>query len=318
MVFFKNLRVRRKLLAAMIPLVLMVLAAGIYSSFESKMIDTWYSVLIDTQVEALRSVGEARAHTNRFGLFLFELADETDPDRRQEIDGQLTNVADDFHTAMAAALKQSPERAAKINAATALFEQAEIDARPARAAALAGNNVKALNLLRGGVNPELQRARQAAIEIMQDLQTYIDQRSDQLTENTHHAILITWLVIGFGLLWSWAAAFRIVEKEVVKELVSLQGSIQGLADGRLDQNIPYLDRKNEIGEIGRALRTLQLGARERETQAWVKAEVGATLEALQSPQDYPAFGKALLSRLSQPIPLIYGAFYVADESRGRF
>jgi signal transduction histidine kinase/DNA-binding response OmpR family regulator len=318
MVFFKNLRVRRKLLAAMIPLVLMVLAAGIYSSFESKMIDTWYSVLIDNQVKALRSVGEARAHTNRFGLFLFELADETDPDRRQEIDGQLTNVADDFHTAMAAALKQSPERAAKINAATALFQQAEIDARPARAAALAGNNVKALNLLRGGVNQELQRAREATIEIMQDLQTYIDQRSDQLTSNTRHAILITWLVIGFGLLWSWAAAFRIVEKEVVKELVSLQGSIQDLADGRLDQNIPYLDRRNEIGEIGRALRTLQLGARERETQGWVKAEVGATLEALQSAQDYPAFGKALLSRLSQSIPLIYGAFYIADESGKRF
>jgi signal transduction histidine kinase/DNA-binding response OmpR family regulator len=318
MVFFKNLRVRRKLLAAMIPLVLMVLAAGIYSSFESKMIDTWYSVLIDNQVKALRSVGEARAHTNRFGLFLFELADETDPDRRQEIDGQLTNVADDFHTAMAAALKQSPERAAKINAATALFQQAEIDARPARAAALAGNNVKALNLLRGGANQELQRAREATIEIMQDLQTYIDQRSDQLTSNTRHAILITWLVIGFGLLWSWAAAFRIVEKEVVKELVSLQGSIQDLADGRLDQNIPYLDRRNEIGEIGRALRTLQLGARERETQGWVKAEVGATLEALQSAQDYPAFGKALLSRLSQSIPLIYGAFYIADESGKRF
>ena len=105
---------------------------------------------------------------------------------------------------------------------------------------------------------------------------------------------------------------------MVKELVSLQGSIQDLADGRLNQNIPYLDRKNEIGEIGRALRTLQLGARERETQGWVKAEVGATLGALQSAQDYPAFGKALLSRLSQPIPLIYGAFYVADESRARF
>src|SRR5271170_5292760 len=234
------------------------------------------------------------------------------------IDGQLTQVAEDFHNVMAAALKQSPERAAKINAASALFEQAEIDARPVRAAALAGNNTKALNLLRGGVNQELQRARQATIEIMQDLQTYIDQRSDQLTENTHHAILITWLVIGFGLLWSWAAAFRIVEKEVVKELVSLQASIQDLADGRLDQNIPYLDRRNEIGEIGRALHTLQLGARERETHGWVKAEVGATLGTLQSAQDHPGFGKALLSRLSQSIPLIYGAFYVADECGKRF
>ena len=315
---FKNLKLRRKLLFAMIPLVLMVVAAGIYSSFESKMIDAWYSELITNQVEALRNVGEARAHTNRYGLFLFELADETDPDRRQVIDGQLTRVASDYHSAMAAALKQGPERAEKINAATALFEQAEIDAQPARAAALAGNNVKASNILRGSVNQELLAARQAAIDIMRDLQTYIDQRSDQLTQNTHHAILITWLVIGFGLLASWAAAFRIVETQVVSELMSLQGSIQDLADGRLDQNIPFLDRKNEIGEIGRALRTLQLGARERETQGWVKAEVGATLGALQSAQDYPGFGKALLSRLSQPIPLIYGAFYVADESRARF
>jgi signal transduction histidine kinase/DNA-binding response OmpR family regulator len=315
---FKNLRVRRKLLVGVVPLVLMVVGAGVYSSFESKMIDTWYSELIANQVEALRNVGEARAHTNRFGLFIFELVDETDPDRRQVIDGQLTQVAEEFHNVMAAALKQSPERAAKISAASALFEQAEIDARPVRAAALAGNNAKASNLLRGGVNQELQRARQATIEIMQGLQTYIDQRSDQLTSNTHHAILITWLVIGFGLLASWAAAFRIVETQVVKELMDLQGSIQDLADGRLDQNIPYLDRKNEIGEMGRALRTLQLGARERETQGWVKAEVGATLEALQSAQDYPGFGKALLSRLSQSIPLIYGAFYIADESGKRF
>ena len=84
------------------------------------------------------------------------------------------------------------------------------------------------------------------------------------------------------------------------------------------RTIPYLDRKNEIGEIGRALRTLQVGARERETQGWVKTEVGANLEALQSAQDYPEFGKALLSRLSQSIPIIYGAFYVADESGKHF
>src|SRR5271168_2884497 len=316
--FLTNLRLRRKLLVAMVPLALMVLAAGVYSSVESKTIDGWYSVLIDHEVKVLRSVGEARAHTNLLGLFLFELADESDPGRREVIDGQLTEVAGDYHTAMAAALKQSPERAEKLNAASALFEQAEIDARRVRAAALAGDNAKALSLLRGGVYQELQRARQATIEIMQDLQTYIDKRSGDLTSNTHHVILITWMVIGFGLLASWAAAFYIVETQVVNELVDLQGSIQDLADGRLDQSIPLLDRKNEIGEIGRALRTLQLGARERETQGWVKAEVGATLETLQSAQDYPEFGKVFLSRLSQSIPLLYGAFYIADGSRKRF
>jgi signal transduction histidine kinase/CheY-like chemotaxis protein len=316
--FFTNLRLRRKLLIAMVPLALMVVAAGVYSSVESKMIDTWYSVLIDTQVKALRSVGEARAHTNRLGLYLFELADEADSNRRQVLDGELDQIGADYRAAMTIALKDSPERAGKINAASALFEQVEVDARPVRAAALAGDNAKALNLLRGGVNQELQRARQATIEIMQDLQTYIDKRSDDLTSNTHHAILVTWLVIGLGLLASWAAAFYIVQTQVVDELMFLQGSIQDLADGRLDQNIPYRDRKNEIGEIGRALSTLQLAARERETQGWVKAEVGATLEDLQSAQDYSGFGKALLSRLSQSIPLIYAAFYIGDESHKRF
>ncbi len=67
MAFFTNLRLRRKLLVAMVPLVLMVVAAGIYSSSESKMIDRWYSELIANQVEALRNVGEARALTIRFG-----------------------------------------------------------------------------------------------------------------------------------------------------------------------------------------------------------------------------------------------------------
>jgi signal transduction histidine kinase/DNA-binding response OmpR family regulator len=315
---FKNLRLRRKLLIAMAPLVLMVLIAGVYSSVETKMIDTWYSGLIDGQVEALRNVGEARAHTNRFGLFLYELVDETDPDRRQVIDGELEQIRANYHAAIAGALKDSPERADRIKAASAAFDRAESDARPVRAAALAGNNVKALSLMRGGVNQELQQARQATIEIMADIQKYIDQRSEELTRNTHHAILITWLVIGLGLLASWAAAFYIVQTEVVAELVSLQASIQNLADGRLDQSIPFLDRKNEIGEIGRALRTLQLAARERETQSWVKAEVGSTLEALQSAQDYPGFGKTLLSRLAQSIPLIYGAFYVADESHQHF
>jgi signal transduction histidine kinase/DNA-binding response OmpR family regulator/HPt (histidine-containing phosphotransfer) domain-containing protein len=315
---FTNLRLRRKLLIAMAPLALMVVVAGVYSSFESNTIDTRYSALIDNQVEALRNVGEARAHTNRFGLFLYELIDETDPDRRQVIDGELDKLRTEYHTGMAEALKASPERADKINAASAAFDQAEADARPVRAAALAGNNVKASNLMRGGVSQKLQQARQATIEIMGDLQKYIDQRSDDLTRNTHHAILITWLVIGFGLLASWATAFYIVETKVVNELLSLRGSIENLAGGQLDQNVPYLDRKNEIGEIGRALRTLQLGARERETQGWVKAEVGATLEALQSTQDYPEFGKALLSRLSQSIPIIYGAFYVADENGKHF
>src|ERR1700751_91848 len=73
-----------------------------------------------------------------------------------------------------------------------------------------------------------------------------------------------------------------------------------------------------MGEIGRALLTLQRGARERETQSWVKSEVASTLRSLQGASDFEGFSAALLSRLSDSIPLLYGALYIADKNRARF
>jgi signal transduction histidine kinase/CheY-like chemotaxis protein len=316
--FLANLKLRRKLLIAMAPLALMVVVAGVYSSFESKTIDTWYSDLIDMDVKGLRSLTEARSHTNRYGLFLYQLVAETDPDRKQIIDGELEKTRADYQVVSSAALRESPERADKIKAAAALFDRTVADARPVRAAALAGNDEKALSLLHGGVSQELQQARQAAIEIVEELQTTIDQRSDELTRNTHHAILITWLVIGFGLLASLATAIYIVQTGVVQELSSLQGSIRDLADGKLEQPILYLERTNEIGEISRALRTLQGAAREREIQAWVKSEMTATLTRIQAAEDFEPFAVALLSRISECIPLVYGSLYLADKSNAHF
>ena len=315
---FQNLKIRRKLLAAMLPLVIMVIVAGVYSSIETKMIDTWYSNLIDKEVAALRDMTEARAHTNRFGLYLYDLVAETDAGRKQVIDRELDKIRGDYQAATAAAISRSPERADKIKAAEVEFERAADDASPVRAAALTGDNAKAMDLMRGGVNQELQEARQGTIKVMDELQGYINQRSDELTRNTHRAILITWLVIGFGLLLSWGTGFFIVQTKVVSELVVLQGSIQDIAANKLDQTIPYLQRTNEIGEIGRALKTLQLSAREREMQGWVKSQVAASLQPLQAAQDFAGFATALLSRISEAIPIVYGAFYIASENQERF
>lgn len=70
--------------------------------------------------------------------------------------------------------------------------------------------------------------------------------------------------------------------------------------------------------MSRALKTLQVAARAREMLSWVKAEVGATTERLQSAEDFPSFATILLSRISETLDLLYGAFYLADEGHMRF
>jgi len=84
-----NLKLRRKLLIAMAPLAVMAILAGLYSSIQSKRIDTWYSQLIDNDVKAVHHMDAARALQRRFDLDLYRLIAEADPERSRVIDGQL-------------------------------------------------------------------------------------------------------------------------------------------------------------------------------------------------------------------------------------
>ena len=312
-----NLKLRRKLLIAMAPLAVMAILASLYSSSQSKRIDSWYSQLIDHDVKAVHHIDAARALNRRFSLYLYRLIVETDPDRRQVIDAQLDTTYTEFKVQITEATRLAPARTAEITAAASNFDQAVLESRPVRAAALANNKEKAAALMRSSVDPELQQTHEQIIKIADGLQKTVDQRSDELTVKTHRSILVTWLVIGFGLLVTFTLASYVLHVDVVQELFSLRDSIQSLASGKLDQGIPFLDRPNEIGEISRSLHTLQGGAKDREIQSWVKAEVAATGVRLQAAENFSTFAASLLSRISECIPLLYGSFYLAGDSHSR-
>src|ERR1700751_734700 len=312
-----NLKLRRKLLIAMAPLAVMAILAGLFSSIQSKRIDTWYSQLINNEVKAVRHIDAARALNRRFSLYLYRLIVESDPDRRQVIAGQLDSTYSEYKAEIAEAIRLAPVRTAEITAAATDFDKAFLESRAVRAAALAPDNEKAVALMRSSVDPELQQTHEQIIKIAEELQKAVDQRSDELTVKTHRSILVTWLVITFGLLVTFAIASYVLHVDVVQELFSLRDSIQSLASGKLDQPIPFLNRPNEIGEISRCLHTLQGGAKDRETQSWIKAEVAATGVRLQAAEDFSTFAASLLSRISECIPLLYGSFYVADNSHSR-
>jgi signal transduction histidine kinase/DNA-binding response OmpR family regulator/HPt (histidine-containing phosphotransfer) domain-containing protein len=318
MALLANLKIRAKLLLAGLPLALMVILATLYSSITSKRIDSQYSNMIDHDVKALQNLSVARAHTNRIGLFLYEEIAEPNPNKKIQIDAELDKIYTDFQTRITEALAQSPDHARQIKETATLFEKAISDARPIRAAALANNSEKALNLLRGEAGTELQQARQAAIDSVDELRASVDLQRNDLTGKTRRAILITWLVVCLGLAATLTFTLYIVQTQVIGELLAVRGSVQALADVKLDQVIPYLSQTNEIGSISRALSTLQRSAQEREIQHWVKAEVSAITERLQSSENFAAVGRCLFSRLSESIALLYGALYVANESRTRY
>jgi two-component system, sensor histidine kinase and response regulator len=309
-----NLKLRRKLLLAMIPLALMGIIAGTYASTEIRLIDDWYTQLVDHEMHSVHQIDIARALTMRYGWSLYRLIVEIDADRMRSLDHELDASYSDYKAAIAEAIRLSPAHARQISEAVALFDKAVLDSQTVRAAARRNENSLAAELMRGGVDDELQQARQRAIDLADQMQAAVQAQSDELTARSHLVIRRTWLVIIFGILLSIAFASYLLHVDVVRELWSVRDSIRSLASGQLEVTIPFLDRPNEIGEISRSLGSLQQVARERETQSWLKSESAATALRLQSAETFSVFASSLLSRISECIPLLYGSFYLADDA----
>ena len=303
-----NFRIRTKIFVALLPLAFMVIVAVLYASIQMDRIDTRYSDLIGNDCRTLHNLTVARVLSNRFAQLLYQEIAEPDSDRMREVDADLDRTAAEFHSSIASAGAEDANVVQKINAATALFDQGVSAASPIRAAALSGNNDKAIKLARETFEPQFRKGRQALADLADEIHATVDRRSDELTSESRHTILITWIVIILGLAASFTIALSIVQVEVVKVVLSFRTRILDVAEGRLDLPIANLNRPNEIGEMSRALQTLQIAAREREILGWIKAEVATTTERLQSTEDFPAFSTALLSRIGETVDLLYGAF----------
>jgi signal transduction histidine kinase/DNA-binding response OmpR family regulator/HPt (histidine-containing phosphotransfer) domain-containing protein len=313
-----NLKIRTKVLIALLPLAIMIIIAALYSSDRMSTIDARYRGLFDKDVKALQNLTLAQAHNNKFGLFLYKEIAELDPGRMRVIDGEIDQTVTDFHATMDEAKRESPDLTSEINAAAALFDQEAADSRPVRAATQAQQNDKGMKLVREVYDPQWSATRRALMGLQQAAHSRVDQQSVELTANTIRTIRTTWVVITLGLLISFAIALSIVQVEVVKVILSFRSRILDVAEGRLDQPVGDLNRPNEIGEMSRALQALQVAARERESQAWTKAQVAAMTHRLQLAEDSTAFSDALLSRLSENFDLLFGAFYLGDNDRTRF
>ena len=106
MAMLTNLKLRTKLFLAVLPLAVMVVVATVYSSVESQESDTAYSLLLDRGIETQKSLTATRALTMRFGMMLYQLIAESNPDRRQSIDGELDKTYIDYRARIAEALQQ--------------------------------------------------------------------------------------------------------------------------------------------------------------------------------------------------------------------
>src|SRR5277367_3919488 len=207
-----NLRIRAKLLVALLPLLAVVIAAVTYSSMHMATADARYTVLLDKQAKALRRLTNARGLTNRFRLLLYAEVIEHDRGKLRNIDADLDQIAADFHSSVDEAARYSPDSAASIRAIEAQSVLSVSDSQSVRAAVASGDYESALSLMKTTVDPELEQLRLQMTSLIDGLEVSIDRQSDALTVQMHRTVSITWVLVFLGVVASLFFALFVVQR----------------------------------------------------------------------------------------------------------
>src|SRR6185312_12543376 len=113
--------------------------------------------------------------------------------------------------------------------------------------------------------------------------------------------------IGFGALFA-----ALIGRSIRLPLERVRESVEQLATGKLNSNVPHTDYSNEIGDLARAITVLQTEARQMASQRWIKTHLAAISTELQSATQGAELAQKFLSSVAPLINAGYGTLYIFE------
>ena len=106
-------------------------------------------------------------------------------------------------------------------------------------------------------------------------------------------------------------------RRIVKPLHGLQTSVESIAKGDFNQDVPFTHETDETGSLARSVEVLKRGASAMEEQRWIKANAARISAELQSAATFAELGQRVLSGLVPALGGGVAALYRVDAAEQR-
>ncbi|MBP7080778.1 MAG: response regulator [Rhodocyclaceae bacterium] len=106
-------------------------------------------------------------------------------------------------------------------------------------------------------------------------------------------------------------------RRIVYPIRALETSIEAIAGGAYEQEVPFTQAADETGALARSVHVLKLGAAAMEQQRWIKANAARLTTELQGAISLSDFGQRLVSTLMPVLGGGVAGFFVYEESSQR-
>jgi methyl-accepting chemotaxis protein len=257
-----------------------------YAGARIAVIDASYSSFLEKDARAASTAPRLNRTIVQYQALAYRMIAETDPAVKKKLLPEIdANGAE--------ALKFAGDIKKLVPRHTATFERVEQRAREVTAAfkqvgelAIAGDNAKALELARTRANPVLDEMLKDVRAARDQLNNDIDRGTVELSGQTTTAAHTMYLIIFAGVMAALTIAFMLARFGIVRPLSRIRDVLMALADGNKDVDIPYAERRDEVGEMARTAKTFRdnvvrmekLEADQKEAEARETHERAATAE----------------------------------------
>ncbi len=141
-----------------------------------------------------------------------------------------------------------------------------------------------------------------------------EQATKQAAELYHQEYALIILILVFAIVLG-GLFFWTVLLSIRRPVNSLSFSVDNLAKGNLNLEIPYADYPNEVGMIARSVNVLKGVYQRLESQRWVKSHMAEITVELQKVDDYSKLAALLLNNICPLLNAGYGVFYCFDGNK---
>jgi len=263
MSFLKNASIRTKILTLILPLCLVGLGATGFIANRYKQADTTYSDFIANDNSA--AVDIARANRNMvataYGAYQSYVYPSNDP--------RLKTATDFYADSKAKLLVRLQNAKNKLP-----NDSAEIDALTVRVKEVIALTDQAVQYGQADKDQEaaatLAKADALILPLVNEMATFLDNivknvntRSDGITDETNSTILMSLVTVGLTFALGIIASLIVAAKGITTPIASLRERMISLAQGQTAAPVDGQDRKDEVGQMAKAVSIFRDNALEK-------------------------------------------------------
>ncbi|MCZ7887567.1 methyl-accepting chemotaxis protein [Agrobacterium salinitolerans] len=263
MSFLQNASIRTKILSLILPLCIVGLGATAYMSTHYKQADTAYSFFIATDSAALVELSRANRNLEAMAYGAYQV---------MAYDAK----APDFKIVMREYQRDKGDLISRLNNVKAIFpeEAATVDRLLGQVQGIIAITDKAVELGSANSNQEsaaeLLKADVAIRSVGSDIADLLDKLakgvvkgSTQLTDQTNSTIMASLVIVGIAFAVGIILALFVASRGITTPIALLRERMVSLAGGETATKIDGMARRDEVGQMAKAVQVFRENAIER-------------------------------------------------------